>query len=63
MSMGGLNKTMIDTMMFDKVCEQYLDIFMEILKQNDEPLLFKLLSFYKFIPMSQNNTIGILKFV
>lgn len=52
MSMSGLSKKMIDTMLFDKVCEEYLDIFLSRLKENDEPLLFKLLSFYKFIPMT-----------
>lgn len=63
MSLAGLNKKIIDLMLFDKSCEQYLEIFMSRLAEADEPLVFKLLSFYKFIPMTENNSIGILKFV
>ncbi len=33
------------------------------LKEGNEPLVLKLLSFYKFVPMTENNSIGILKFV
>lgn len=33
------------------------------LKQEDEPLVFKLLLFYKYIPMTEANSIAILKFV
>lgn len=36
---------------------------MSRLKEENQPLLFKLLSLYKFIPMTENNSIGILKFV
>lgn len=63
MSLAGLNKKIIDLMLFDKTCEQYLEIFMSRLAEADEPLVLKLLSFYKFVPMTENNSIGVLKFV
>ncbi len=50
-------------MMFEKTCEQYLGIFMSRLQEEDEPLVFKLLSFYKYIPMTESNSISLLKFV
>lgn len=63
MSLAGLKKNMIDLMMFEKTCEQYLGIFMSRLQEEDEPLVFKLLSFYKYIPMTESNSISLLKFV
>lgn len=36
---------------------------MSRLGEEDEPLVLKLLSFYKFIPMTESNSIGVLKFV
>lgn len=35
MSLAGLNKKMIDLMLFDKHCEQYLQFFMSRLKEEN----------------------------
>jgi hypothetical protein len=35
MSLAGLNKKMIDLMLFDQICEQYLEIFMARLGEED----------------------------
>lgn len=64
MSQGGLKKSNIDAMLFEKTCEQYLEIFLSRLTEDTEqPLISKLLDLFQYIPMTETSSIGIKKFI
>ena len=45
---------MIDAMVFDKNCKQYLDILMSRLSEEPSSIIDKLLEFYAFLPIAKS---------
>ena len=64
MSQGGLKKASIDMMLFEKTCQQYLEIFMSRLTEDsEESLIYKLLDLFQYIPLSESLTTGVKVFI